>query len=102
MTLYRFNGDLNLPYYDIERFQSAGAAGPAGTLAQGTTLIPCLAMRGGRPLTDSSGTPFVGFEIVVDPRNATPEATARVTDGDRAAQGTHGRQSPLWPGRATT
>lgn len=79
MTLYRFNGDLNLPYYDVERFQDAGAMAPAGTLAQGTTLIPCLALRGGRPLTDSSGTPFVGFEIVVDPRHATPESTARVT-----------------------
>ena len=53
LTLYRFNGDLNLPYYDIERFQSSGRVNPAGTLAQGTTLIPCLAMRGGRPLTDS-------------------------------------------------
>jgi len=80
LTLYRFNGDLSLPYFDIERFQSSGAVGPAGTLAQGTTLIPCLAIRGGRPVTDSSGTPFVGFEIVVDPRNATPDATARVTE----------------------
>jgi hypothetical protein len=78
MTLYRFNGDLNLPYYAIERFQGSGSNAPAGTLVQGTTLIPCLAIRDGRPLTDSSGTPFVGFEIVVDPRNATPEATARV------------------------
>jgi hypothetical protein len=78
MTLYRFNGELSLPYYDIQRFQAAGAQSPAGTLAQGTTLIPCLAIRNGRPLTDSSGTPFVGFEIVVDPRTATPEATARV------------------------
>jgi len=80
MTLYRFNGELNLPYYDIQRFESVGAKAPAGTLAQGTTLIPCLAIRDGRPLTDSSGTPFVGFEIVVDPRSATPVATARVKE----------------------
>lgn len=80
MTLYRFNGELNLPYYDIQRFQGSGAQAPAGTLAQGTTLIPCLAIRNGRPLTDSSGTPFVGFEIVVDPRTATPEATARARE----------------------
>ncbi len=80
MTLYRFNGDLSMPYYDVERFRDSGAMAPAGKLAQGTTLIPCLVMRGGRPVTDSSGTPFVGFEIVVDPRNATPEATARVTE----------------------
>ncbi len=43
-------------------------------------MIPCLVIRGGRPVTDSSGTPFVGFEIVVDPRNATPESTARVAE----------------------
>jgi len=80
MTLYRFNGDFNLPYYDIGRFTGAGSLDPAGTLVQGTTVIPCLAMHGGRPLTDSDGTPFVGFEIVVDPRSATPESTARVRD----------------------
>ena len=27
MTLYRFNGDLNLPYYDIERFAGFFIAG---------------------------------------------------------------------------
>ncbi len=80
MTLYRFNGDLNLPYFDIEGFAGSGTRDPAGTLVQGTTLIPCLALRGGRPLTDSDGTPFVGFEIVVDPRSATPESTSRVRD----------------------
>lgn len=80
LTLYRFNGDLTLPYYDIERFQDTGAVSPAGSLVQGTTLIPCLVMRDGRPVTDDSGTPFVGFEIVVDPRSATSEATARVTE----------------------
>jgi hypothetical protein len=80
MTLYRFNGDLNLPYYDIERFAASGTREPAGTLVQGTTLIPCLALRAGRPLTDSDGTPFVGFEIVVDPRTAQPESSARVRD----------------------
>jgi hypothetical protein len=80
LTLYRFNGDLSLPYYDIEQFLVRGAVAPSGSLAQGTTLIPCLVVRDGRPVTDSSGTPFVGFEIVVDPRNATPESTARVTE----------------------
>jgi len=78
LTLYRFNGDLNLPYYPVEQFVRAGAGAPAGTLVQGTTLIPCLAMHDGRPVTDSSGTPFVGFEIVVDPRSATPESAARL------------------------
>jgi hypothetical protein len=80
MTLYKFNGDLNLPYFHVERFDGRGSVAPAGMLAQGTTLIPCLVVRQGRPLTDRSGTPFVGFEIVVDPRTATPDATARVTE----------------------
>ena len=29
-------------------------------------------LRGGRPLTDGGGTPYVGFEVVVDAREATP------------------------------
>jgi hypothetical protein len=80
MTLYRFNGPLELPYYEAAGFRGAIAAARAGTLVQGTTLVPCLVLVAGRPLTDASGTPFVGFEIVVDPRNATPAATARVTE----------------------
>ncbi|HEY6131106.1 MAG TPA: hypothetical protein VIV27_03770, partial [Halioglobus sp.] len=77
MTLYRFNGDLNLPYYDVEQFLDKGATAPVGSLTQGTTLIPCLVIRAGRPVADTSGTPYVGFDIVLNPRNATPEATAR-------------------------
>jgi hypothetical protein len=80
MTLYRFNGDLNLPYYDIERFKGSGSDVQAGSLVQGTTLIPCLVLRDGHPVTDPGGTPFVGFEIVVDPREATPAATALVSE----------------------
>jgi hypothetical protein len=81
LTLYRFNADPTLPYYDVEQFARTGVAGaPAGQLAQGTTLIPCLVVRGGRPLADASGTPFVGFEIVVDPRNATRDSAARLTE----------------------
>jgi hypothetical protein len=80
MTLYRFNGPLELPYYEAAGFRGAAASPRAGTLVQGTTLVPCLVLGAGRPLTDAAGTPFVGFEVVVDPRNATPAATARVTD----------------------
>tara|TARA_R110002049_G_scaffold21045_29_gene77478 strand:+ start:15210 stop:16748 length:1539 start_codon:yes stop_codon:yes gene_type:complete len=80
MTLYQFNGDINMPYYDAQRFRSSGPASPAGTLAQGTTLIPCLVIDNGRPLTDASGTPYVGFEIVADPRTATAAATATVAE----------------------
>jgi hypothetical protein len=75
MTLYKFNGDMNLPYYTVESFQQGGPSSPAGTLSQGTSLIPCLVIRNGRPLTDSEGTPFVGFKVVVDARRATPAST---------------------------
>lgn len=77
MTVYRFNGPEALPYYDLDRFLRDGPSRPAGTLAQGTSVIPCLVVRAGRPVTDRDGTPYVGFEIVVDARDATPAATAR-------------------------
>jgi len=75
MTLYEFAGKLDVPYYEIESFRRRGPVAPAGTLAQGTSLIPCLVIREGKPLTDASGTPYVGLDIVVDSRQATPEST---------------------------
>jgi hypothetical protein len=75
MTLYKFNGSLSIPYYGIESFRRRGPSSPAGTLAQGTSVIPCLVIRDGEPLTDRSGTPYVGFEVVVDSRKATPSST---------------------------
>jgi hypothetical protein len=33
-------------------------------------------MRNGRPVTDRRGTPFVGFDVVVDAAKATPETVA--------------------------
>ena len=80
MTLYQFNGALEVPYYDVQAFQRSGLANPAGNLVQGTSLIPCLVVNEGQPLTDASGTPYVGFDIVVDPRAANASATARVTE----------------------
>jgi hypothetical protein len=77
MTLYQFNGALDVPYYDIDDFQRSGPTVSAGSLAQGTSLIPCLVIQNGRPLTDSSGTPYVGFQIVVDARTATPASAER-------------------------
>jgi hypothetical protein len=77
MTLYRFNGPVELPYYDADAFQRQGAATPTGTLAQGTSVVPCLVVRGGKPLTDAQGTPYVGFRVVVDSRTATPADTER-------------------------
>lgn len=76
MTLYRFNGDLDIPYYSVDDFARGGAGSPAGHLAQGSSVIPCLVIRNGEPLTDGKGTPYVGFEVVVDARKATREATA--------------------------
>ncbi len=75
MTVYQFNGPMEAPYYDADRFARSGTASRAGTLTQGTSLIPCLMIRNGAPLTDSGGTPYVGFEIVVDPRKASPGST---------------------------
>lgn len=77
MTLYRFNGPLNIPYYDVKSFGRSGPAAPAGHLAQGTSVIPCLVIRDGAPLTDRNGTPYVGFQIVVNAQTARPAATER-------------------------
>jgi hypothetical protein len=77
MTLYKFNGDLEIPYYSVDAFARRGASSPAGHLAQGSSIIPCLVIRNGEPLTDGKGTPYVGFEVVVDSRKATREATAK-------------------------
>jgi hypothetical protein len=71
MTLYQFNANLEIPYYSVDTFRRKGASTPAGTLTQGTSLIPCLVVMDGRPLTDASGTPYVGFQVVVDARTAT-------------------------------
>lgn len=73
MTVYKFNGPKSVPTYRADRFP-----GPqSGSLAQGTSVIPCLVIRDGKPLTDSKGTPYVGFEIVVDAAKAGPDATER-------------------------
>jgi hypothetical protein len=77
MTLYRFNGPLNIPYYDIDQFRRSGPSTPAGTLAQGTSLVPCLVVTNNEPLTDRRGVPYVGFQVVVDARTATPASATR-------------------------
>ncbi len=77
MTLYQFNGGEGIPYYDVDSFALKGAkAQPAGELAQGSAVIPCLVIRDGLPLTDGSGTPYVGFEVVMDARRGSPESAA--------------------------
>ena len=71
MTLYKFNGPPALPYY---RIGTNGPGPQAGSLTQGSSVIPCLVIQNGRPLTDSSGTPYVGFEIVVDAGKASGQS----------------------------
>jgi hypothetical protein len=86
LTFYQFNGDLDLPYYRAATFQRSGASPPAGRLSQGTSLIPCLVIRNGRPLATAKGTPYVGFEIVVDSRTAARPATEKFKRTVRARQ----------------
>lgn len=77
MTVYQFDGPLAVPYYDVDRFVRHGASSPAGHLTQGTSVVPCLVIRSGRPVTDRQGTPYVGFEVVVDANAATPASADR-------------------------
>lgn len=79
MTVYQFDGPRAVPFYAVEPFARHGAAAPAGSLTQGTSVVPCVVMRGGKPLTDKDGTPYVGFEIVIDSDTASPASTARFT-----------------------
>jgi len=80
MTVYRFNGPLELPYYEVAEALRDGPRIPAGHLVQGTAVIPCLVLREGKPVTDASGTPWVGFDVVVDPPTATPESGRTFSD----------------------
>ena len=73
MTVYEFNGPMSVSTYSPDRIGGS----PVGSLTQGTSVIPCLVIQGGKPLTDSKGTPYVGFEVVVDPRRASRSDTER-------------------------
>ncbi len=72
MTLYRFNSALEIPYYSSKNFRDTGPSAPVGTLAQGSSVVPCLVVEDGLPLTDSQGVPYVGFQVIMDSRTATP------------------------------
>ncbi len=80
MTLYRFNGNIDVPYYEVNAFLESRKPKPAGTLAQGSAVIPCLVIRNGRPVTNRKGTPYVGFNVVLDVRKATPGSVPRFTE----------------------
>ena len=72
MTLYRFNSALEIPYYSSKSFRDTGSLVPVGTLAQGSSVVPCIVVDDGKPLTDNKGVPYVGFQVIVDSRTATP------------------------------
>jgi hypothetical protein len=85
MSLYKFNGALTVPTYRI------GANGPgarAGAMTQGTAVIPCLVIKNGRALTDGKGTPYVGFEMVVDSARASGPSATRDFERALSAQKT--------------
>jgi len=68
------------------RIGANGVGSPAGSLTQGTAVIPCLVVRNGRALTDAKGTPYVGFEIVVDASRASDQSATRAFERALAAQ----------------
>jgi hypothetical protein len=85
MTLYKFNGPLTVPTY---RIGPNGPGAQSGTLTQGSVVIPCLVVQNGRALTDASGTPFVGFELVVDASKASDQSATRAFERALAEQKT--------------
>lgn len=87
MTLYRFNGPVDIPYYAVDSFRRSGPSTPAGTLDQGTSVVPCLVVTDGQPLTDGRGVPYVGFQVVVDTRTVTPASAARFYAARKAREG---------------
>jgi hypothetical protein len=61
----------------VDTFLRKGPLSPAGHLTQGTSVVPCLVIRSGHPVTDGAGTPYVGFEVIVDANGATPSSADR-------------------------
>ncbi|MEN6489539.1 MAG: hypothetical protein ABFD66_11800, partial [Smithella sp.] len=51
LTLYQFNGPLEIPYYNIDTFRKNGTSSPAGYLTQGSSVIPCVVVKDNQPLT---------------------------------------------------
>lgn len=74
LTLYQFNGPLEIAYYNIDAFRKNGASSPAGYLTQGSSVIPCVVVKDNQPLTRKDSVPFVGFQIVFDAAKAPPDA----------------------------
>ena len=77
MTLYRFNAPVDVPFYDVDGLRKGEPSSPAGTLAQGTSVVPCLVVRDGRPLTDRRGVPTWVFAWSSTPAPTRPRPRRR-------------------------
>ena len=86
LTLYSFNGPEAMPYYEVSSFLANGPTRPAGRLAQGSSVVPCLVIENGRPLTDKDGVPYVGFHVVVDAARPGAGAASRFLSARQAQQ----------------
>jgi hypothetical protein len=86
MTLYRFNSALEIPYYSSKNFRDTGPSAPMGTLTQGSSVVPCIVVDDGLPLTDSQGVPYVGFQVIMDSRTATPASAERYRNAVKQRQ----------------
>jgi hypothetical protein len=86
MTLYRFNTALEIPYYSSKNFRDTGPSAPVGTLAQGSSVVPCIVVDDGLPLTDSQGVPYIGFHVIMDSRTATPASAERYRNAVKSRQ----------------
>ncbi len=87
MTVYQFSGPLEIPFYDGRTFRPGDRSNqPSGLIAQGSAVTPCVFLRNGKPLTDSNGTPYVGFDVLFDARSAKPG------DADRFAEAAAARK----------
>lgn len=80
MALYAFDHDLVIPFYSVDSFLKDGTKKPAGYLAQGSRVIPCILMSDDKPLTDANGTPYVGFEIILDADKASSRSGDKLLD----------------------
>ncbi|OOZ42801.1 hypothetical protein [Solemya elarraichensis gill symbiont] len=87
MTLYQLAGDAKISYYKKDQFARSGKKKVAGSLAQGSWVVPCLVIHNDKPLTASDGTPYVGFEILFDANKATATSTKRKMDKIASREG---------------
>jgi hypothetical protein len=74
MTPYRFNTRRATPYYSTVSVMSQKTPKRVGVIEQGTPLVPCVPLVNGQALHSSSGTPYVGFSVLLDIKKATAQS----------------------------